>query len=75
MKYLLCLAGFAAVAAKDLPGLLKSKKRRELAIYAAIFLLVMAFALMVVANGNMTSTIKTMQSFYRDILHLSFKKA
>jgi len=75
MKYLLCLAGFAVVAAKDLPNLFKSKKPRELAIYAAIFLLVLVFAFLVLGNGNMTSTIQIIQSFYRDILHLSFKKA
>lgn len=75
MKYLLCLAGFAAVAAKDLPGLLKNKKRRELWVYVLVFVLVLMFAALVMMDGNMTSTIKVLQSFYRDILHLSFKKA
>jgi len=73
MKYLLCLAGFAIVAALDFPSLIKSKKRRELAFYSAIFILVLAFAIMVVADGTMKSTIQMIKPFYRDILHLSFK--
>ncbi|NCB73952.1 MAG: hypothetical protein EOM51_04295 [Clostridia bacterium] len=75
MKYFLCLAGFAVVAALDFPTLIKSKKRRELAIYSAIFIMVLAFAVLVVADGTMKSTIQVIKPFYRDILHLSFKKA
>ena len=74
MTYLLCLIGFAAVAAADFPSLIKSKKPRELVIYSVIFVLVLTFAIMVITDGNMKSTIKVAQSFYRDFLHLSFKK-
>lgn len=73
MKLLLCFAGFAAIAAADLPGLIKNKQRRELAIYVAVFFLVLAFAVLVMLDINISSPVKMIQSFYRDVLHLSFK--
>lgn len=73
MKLLICFAGFAVIAASDLPKLIKQKQRRELIIYALIFLLVLAFAVLVVLDVKMPSVIKMVQSFYRDVLHLSFK--
>lgn len=73
MKLLLCVAGFAAIAFADLPGLIKQKQRRELVLYIIIFLLVLVFAVRVVVVGVPESPIKMIQSFYRDVLHLSFK--
>jgi len=73
MKLLMCLAGLAAIAAVDFPKIIKQKQRRELTIYMAIFLLVLALAVFVSLDTNIPSPVKMIQSFYRDVLHLSFK--
>lgn len=73
MKLLMYLAGFAAIAAVDFPKIIKQKQRRELTIYMAIFLLVLALAVFVSLDVNTPSPVKMIESFYRDVLHLSFK--
>ena len=73
MKLLMCFAGFAVIAAKDLPSLIKAKQWGELFKYAVIFLLVLAFAVLVMLDLINPSPIKLIQTFYRDVLHLSFK--
>ena len=73
MKLLFCFAGLAVVAAKDLPCLIKAKQWEELIKYVFIFLLVLAFGVLVMLDDNSPSPVKIMQSFYRDVLHLSFK--
>lgn len=73
MKLLMYLAGFAAIAAVDFPKIIKQKQRRELTTYMAIFLLVLALAVFVSLDVNTPSPVKMIESFYRDVLHLSFK--
>ena len=73
MKLLLSFVALAAIAAADIPKMIKNKQRRELYAYIAVFLVVLAFAVLVSLDIDMPSPVKTIQSFYRDILHLSFK--
>ncbi len=73
MNILLVLSCFAGVAALDLPAMIKGKLWRELFIYSAIFLLVLALAVLVAQGVKVPSPIKAAQAFYRDVLHLSFK--
>ena len=73
MKFLMCFAGFAVIAVKDLPCLIKAKQWVELSKYVVIFLLLLAFAVFVMLDVINPSPVKMMQTFYRDVLHLSFK--
>ncbi|MBP8640832.1 MAG: hypothetical protein KBI01_08050 [Oscillospiraceae bacterium] len=75
MKLIMCFAAFAAIAAADLPSIIKAKQWVELAKYAFVFLLTFTFAVFVLLDTNTSSPIKLLQTFYSDVLHLSFKQA
>lgn len=74
MKLLVVLTGFAVIAAINLPGIIKRRIRRELIIYSTIFVLVFVLAVLVTVGVRIPSPIKAIQAFYRDVLHMSFKK-
>ena len=74
MKLIMCFAAFAAIAAADLPAIIKAKQWTEFAKYAFVFLLVLVFAMFVLLDTNAPSPIKMLQTFYRDVLHLSFNQ-
>ena len=73
MNLLLVIAGFAGIAVIDIPGLIKKKLWRDLAIYMAVFLPVLGLAVLAALGIKVPSPIKAIQGFYRDVLHLSFK--
>jgi len=72
MKILLVLCCFAGIAAIDLPVMIKNKLWRDIALYSAIFLPVLILTVLVAQGVEVPSPIKAIQTFYRDILHLSF---
>ncbi len=72
MRLLLVFIGFAAIAAINLPGMIKKKLWRELAVYSLFFLAVFTLAVLMALGIKVPSPIKAIQAFYRDILHLSF---
>lgn len=73
MKLMVVVIGFAVVAAVNVPGMVKEKLWKELLKYAAMFLVVFALAVLVALDVNVPSPIKGLMTFYRDVLHLSFK--
>jgi len=73
MNLLLVFMAFAGIAALDLPGMVKNKRWRDLAVYSAIFLLVLGLGTLMALGVEIPSPIKAIQAFYRDVLHLSFK--
>ena len=75
MKILLVLAGFAIIAAADLPGMIRNGLRRDLICYSAVFLLVLILAVLMALGVGVPSPIKALQAFYRDVLHLSFTES
>jgi len=73
MTLFLVLFGFAAMAAADLPDMIRNKLWRDVAIYSVIFLFVLVLAVLMAQGVKVPSPIKAIQAFYRDVLHLSFK--
>ncbi len=73
MNLLLVIIAFAAIAALDLPQMVKNKRWRDLSIYAGIFVLVFALGVLVALGVEIPSPIKAAQAFYRDLLGISFK--
>ncbi|MEA4893110.1 MAG: hypothetical protein VB085_11200 [Peptococcaceae bacterium] len=74
MNFLLVLIAFAGIAAHDLPGMVKNKRWRDLAVYSVIFLLVPGLGMLVALNINVPSPIKAIQVLYQN-MGLSFKKS
>lgn len=72
MNVFLVLVAFAAIAAANLPNLIKDKLWRDLIIYAVIFLPTLVLGVLVVVGVAVPSPIKAVQALYRDVLHLSF---
>jgi len=72
VNLLLVLIGFAGIAAVNLPGLIKKKQRRDLAVYSVVFVLVLALGVLAALGVDIPSPIKAIQAFYRDVLHLTF---
>lgn len=75
MNLLLVVVAFAAIAALDLPKMVKGKRWRDLSIYAGIFVLVFALGVLVALGVEIPSPIKAAQAFYRDLLGISFKQS
>jgi hypothetical protein len=73
MSLLFVLCGFAAIALVDLPGMIRSKRWRELLFYCVLFLLILALGVAMGLGVKIPSPIKGVQSFYQNFLHLSFK--
>jgi predicted MFS family arabinose efflux permease len=73
MNLLMVFFGFAGIAALDLPGMIKNRLWRDLAIYLVIFVLVLTLAALMALGVEVPSPIKMIQVLYRDVLHLSFK--
>jgi hypothetical protein len=71
--FAVCIICFAAIAAIDVPKIVRGKRWRELIMYALVFLPVFALGIVLSTGTVIPSPIKTIQSFYRDVLHLSFK--
>lgn len=65
--------GFSVIAAINLPRMIKNKQWHDVILYSVVFVLVLALAVVMALDVEMPSPIKALQSFYRDILHLSFK--
>ncbi len=75
MNLFLVIISFAAIAAIELPGMVKKKMWRDFTLYWAIFLPVLALAVLMALDVKIPSPIKAVQAFYKDILGLSFKIA
>jgi hypothetical protein len=73
MSLLLSAVGLGLVLIADLPAILKRKDKRELIVYSVILLLVLVSGLVFLYGARLPSPVKLLQSFYRDILGLSFK--
>lgn len=73
MKLTLVLIGFAAIAAVNLPGMVKEKLWKELVKYLAVYLAVLLPAVLIALGVHVPSPIKGLMWLYRDVLHLSFK--
>ncbi len=73
MKLVLSAVGLGLVLIADLPAILKRKDRRELIVYALIFLLMLVPGLLFLYGSGQPSPVKLLQTFFRDILGLSFK--
>lgn len=73
MRLLMVFIGFAAMAAINLPGMIKKKLWRDLVVYLLFFLAVLTLAILMALGIKVPSPIKAVQAFYRDILHLSFQ--
>lgn len=70
---LLVFLAFAAIAAIDLPAMIKSKQWRTLVMYGVIYLLVLTLGVLIASGIKIPSPIKAIQSFYQNVLGLSFK--
>lgn len=73
MNFFLVLMGFAGIAVINLPGMVKNKQWRDIAVYSAVFLLIFTFGVLLSLDAKVPSPIKAIQTFFRDVLHLSFK--
>lgn len=73
MNMTVLLLIFAGIAALDVPGMVKSRQWRNLMIYAVLFLPILALGIMATMNIPIPSPIKAIQSFYQNVLHLTFK--
>lgn len=73
MNLVLVMIGFAAIAAANVPGMVKEKLWKELLKYAVCFLAVFILAVLVALDVHVPSPMKGLMIFYREVLHLSFK--
>lgn len=75
MNLFLVIISFAAIAAIELPGMVKKKQWRDVVLYSIVFVPVLALAVLMAFDMKIPSPIKAIQTFYRDVLGLSFKIA
>lgn len=73
MRLTIVLIGFAAIAAVNLPGMIREKLWKELAKYLWVYLAVLLLGVLIALDVHVPSPIQGMMSLYRNVLHLSFK--
>lgn len=64
---------FAIIALMDVPGLIKSGYKRDLAVYSVIYFFALVMSIVIAIGVVMPSSTMWFEHFIKDVLHLSYK--